>query len=216
MTDENALIPIQDLGLQKYDDDAFDNIAANGFMPRVQLMTSSSKPCKEGEFPVNHYALVKGQQNIDLSGEVNCLVITWRPKAMRMGDSVMAVYDINNPEFKKIEEESGEQDSGCMYGPEFLIYLPNEKEFATLFMGSKTARNESPNLKALIGKAATLGHQKISNKKYTWVSIQVTPCSTPFDIPPIESIQEVAEKFNNPPETDVETVDDDEVSDRAR
>jgi len=215
MSDEKALIPVEDLGVQKYDDEAFDSVAAGEYMARVQLMTSNSRPCKDGEFPVNHYALIKGKSNIDLSAEVNCLVIAWRPKALRMGDEFMAVFDVKSPEFAKIEQESGESDSGCMYGPEFLLYIPSEKEFATFFMGSKSARNESPNLKALIGKAAVLGAQKISNKKYSWVAPQVVPCTTPFDIPDIEEIKEVAEKFNNPPEPSVETVDN-AATERAR
>lgn len=214
--EENALIPVGDLGVQKYSDDDFNSVASTGFLPRLQLLTSSSGPCKEGEFPVNHYAMVKGKNYIDLSGEVICLVIAWRPKALRMGDEFMAVFDINDPEFKKIEEESGQQDSGCMFGPEFLVYLPNEKEYATFFMGSKTARNESPNMKQLIGKAATLSHQKISSKKYSWCAPQVVPCTTPFDIPDIDEIKEIAEKFNNPPKQEIETVDDDETNERAR
>jgi hypothetical protein len=82
-------------------------------------------------------------------------------------------------------------------------------------MGSKSARNESPNMKALIGKAATLRSQKISNKKYEWHSPQVVPCTTPFDLPPIDEIKKVAEAFMNPPVTEVETVAE-ETNKRAR
>lgn len=204
----DLVINTAELGIQKYDDSAFDKIAAGKFLPRIQFMSSQSEACKDGSFPVNHYALFKSKKPIDLTAEVAVLVIAWRPKALRIGDSVMTVYDVENPEFKKIMEESDVQDSGCMFGPEYLCYLPNEKEFATFFMGSKSARNEAPNLKALIGKGATLRSQKISNKKYTWQSPQVVPCSTPFELPPVEQIKEVANQFLNPPVTEVETVEE--------
>jgi len=203
---ENALINIGELGIQKHDDSVFDKIAAGKFLPRIQFMSSASEQCKDGSFPVNHYALFKSKTPIDLTAEVNVLVVSWRPKALRIGDAVMAFYDVENAEFKKIVEESDVQDSGCMYGPEFLCYIPAMKEYATLFMGSKSARNESPNLKALMGKGATLRSQKISNKKYTWQSPQVVPCSTPFDLPAIEELKKIAEQFMNPPVTEVETV----------
>lgn len=212
---ENALINVEELGIQKYDDAQFDKVAAGKFLPRIQFMSSSSEPCKTGGFPVNHYALFKSKTPIDLTAEVNVLVVSWRPKALRIGDSVMAFYDVENAEFKKIVEESDVQDSGCMYGPEFLCYIPAMKEFATFFMGSKSARNESPNLKALMGKGATLRSQKIQNKKYTWQSPQIVPCSTPFDLPAIEEIKKIAEQFINPPVTEVETVDEEKDA-RAR
>jgi hypothetical protein len=95
-----------------------------------------------------------------------------------------------------------------MYGPEFLCYIPSMKEFATFFMGSKSSRNESPNMKALIGKGATLRSQKLSNSKYSWQSPQVVPCNTPFEIPAIEDIKAIANTFTNPPQSEVETVED--------
>jgi hypothetical protein len=212
---DNALIPVGELGAVKYDDETFDKIAASKYLARIQLMTSNSKPCKGGEFPTNHYAFVRGKTNTDMTAEVNVLVIAWRPKAIRMDDSVMAFYDTENPEFKKIEDEADENDSGCMFGPEFLCYVPSLKDFGIFFMGSKSSRNESPSMKALIGKSATLRVQKLSNKKYEWFSPQVVPCSTPFEIPEMDLIKEQVEKFNNPPVNDVETVDGDD-SERAR
>lgn len=205
-----------ELGVQKFDDSVFDKVAAGKYLPRIQFMSSASEPCKDGSFPVNHFALYKSKTPIDLTAEVTVLVIAWRPKALRMGESVLAFYDVENPEFKKIVEESDTPNSGCMYGPEFLCYIPSVKEFASFFMGSKSARNESPNMKALIGKGAMLRSQKLSNSKYTWQSPQVIPCSTPFDLPAIEAIKEVAEQFSNPPITEVETVDEKAESGRAR
>lgn len=213
----NELINLAEAGIvSKHDDAAFDKVAAGKFLARIQFMSSSSAPCKDGSFPVNHYALFKSKTPIDLTAEVDILVVSWRPKALRIGEAVLAFYDVENPEFKKIADESDTQDSGCMYGPEFLCYIPSMKEFATFFMGSKSSRNESPNMKALMGKGATLRSQKLSNKKYTWQSSQVVPCSTPFELPSMEEIKKVAETFNNPPVNEVETVEEAPAGGRAR
>lgn len=207
MTNEIALNTAE-LGITQPSDAVFDKISAGKYLPRIQFMSSASEPCKDGSFPVNHYALYKSKTPMDLTAEVVVLVIAWRPKALRLGDGVLAFYDVENPEFRKIQEEADKQDSGCMFGPEYLCYIPSVKEFATFFMGSKSARNESSNMKALLGKGATLRSQKLSNKKYTWQSPQVIPCTTPFELPPIEEIKEIATKFTNPPESEVETVEE--------
>lgn len=216
MSDENALIPIEELAVQKYDDSMFDSISSSKYLPRVQLMTSGSAQCKSGAFPINHYALVDGKNYADLTQEVNCLVVAWRPKALRTGDEIISCYDTSSPEFIKIQTDSEVKDSGCMFGPEFLLYIPSENKYATFFMGSKSSRNESPSLKALMGKAATLASQHIQTKKYDWYAPKIVACEVPFDVPPIEEIKEQVETFTNPPESEVETVDNAEANTRER
>jgi hypothetical protein len=132
-----------------------------------------------------------------------------------MGEQVISVFDMESDEFKRIQEKSAEQDSGCMYGPEFLVYIPQIKEFATFFCGSKSARRESPTIKALLTKPATLKSKKIETKRYTWYGPQATSCSTPFDPPDLEALKKVVEKFNNPPKTEVEAAPEEET-DRER
>lgn len=217
MTD-GQLVPTEALGgdVQKFDDKIFDSVAKVGdYLPRIQLMSSNSALCKKGEFPVNHYALIQDKNHDDLGPDVDILVIAWRPKAMEIAEQVLAIYDTENQEFTRIAEKSEEQDSGCMYGPEFLIYIASRQKFATFFMGSKSARRESPNLKAQMHKAATLKSRLIETKKYTWQSPQITPCTTPFDIPETDEIKEKLKKFNNPPVTEVEVVEEDTEA-RAR
>jgi hypothetical protein len=99
-----------------------------------------------------------------------------------------------------------------MWGPEYLVYIPTQKVFATFFMGTKSARREAPALKALLRQAATLGSHEIKTEKYVWWSPQIRPCTTPFEIPTPEDIKEVYEEFMNPESTDVERVDESEKS----
>lgn len=211
------LIKVDDLNLtpSKYSDNDFDKTASGGggFLPRIQLLTSNSQQCKSGEFPINHYAAVDGQTYNDLGKNVDVLIVDWRPKALEVGENVISVFDPNDAEFQRIQEKSAEADSGCMYGPEFLVYVPSMKGFGTFFMGTKSARREAGNVKSKMHKAATLGSQKIETSKYSWFAPKVSACSTPFDPPSGEELSEVIEKFRNPPKNEVEKVTEEE---RAR
>jgi len=219
MPEENAMIPAEVAGgLAKYDDSVFKETTKSGdYLPRLQLMTSASDKCKSGEFPINHYALIRDQNYDDVGEAVDLLVVTWRPKALEIGDEVISVFDPESPEFKRIQEKSGEKDSGCMYGPEYLVYLPSAKVFATFFCGSKSARREAPTIQNKLGKPATLKAKKIETKKYTWYAPSCTACSTPFETPDIEDLKKAVEKFNNPPANTVEVVEEGEgEEERAR
>jgi hypothetical protein len=202
------------------DDKAFAAVASgSGFLPRLQLFGAGSELVKKGKFPMGHYGLVRSKDQVeDMTTSCVALAITWRAKALRIdGDDILNFFDPEHPEFKKIQVESEEKDSGCLFGPEFLLWLPESQPstYTTFFCGSKTTRREAPNLKGLLGKACTLKMHLIETKKYSWHGPIITPCSTPFALPSFEEIKSVADKFSNPPESEVEVaVTSDE--DRAR
>ncbi len=197
-----------------------DLIKSTGFLPRLQLMTSAGQQCKSGAFPINHYALVEGSAYQDIGTDVDVLVVAMRSKAIDMSDdeNIISCYDPKMGEdrkatglFREIQERSEEQNSGCMWGPEFLVYLPNEQRFATFFMGSKTARNDAASMINRLRKPATLRAKKIPNKKYgDYFSVAITACSTPFDPPNPTELQDHVEKFLNPP-----TKEEPEKADKA-
>lgn len=200
-----------DAAVSKYSTEDFESATKSGdYLPRLQLMTASTDKVKDGEFPANHYALIKNQNYIDIGTEVDCLNLAFRPKALEMGDEVViTVFDVTNPEFKRIQEKAGEPGlSGAMSGPEYLVYLPVQQEFATLFLGSKSSRREAPNIQSRIGNAMTLKSKKVTTKKYTWFTVLATSCSTPFNLPDQTEMEEQVIKFNNPPIQEIETVDE--------
>jgi hypothetical protein len=191
----------------KVDDAAFDAVASGGkYLPRLQLFGSNSDAAKEGKIPNGTYGIVTGKDQLTpLGPEVNVLVISWRPKAIEIGDEIIESYDHTSETFKSIVAKSETPDSGCMYGPEYLLWVPSEKKFVTFMMGSKSARREAPNLKAILesqkdGKipAATLKCTLIAGKKHKWHNPVITVCSTPFEMPTIDKLVEVANEFNNP------------------
>ncbi|GAF67401.1 unnamed protein product [marine sediment metagenome] len=202
----------------------FDNIVTGGdYLPRLSLCSAKSDACAEGKIAINHYGLMKDDAIVDLGLEVDLVFISWRSKAVQSGDDFIICYTpdfdaggvVTNPLFKKIMAQAGVRDSGAMYGPEFLVYVPAANTFATLHMNSKTSRREAKNIKPLLGKAATLKSKLIDppNSKFKWQGIVTIPCSSPLEVPDEAVIRDEWTKFQNPPENEVEVATDD---DRAR
>jgi hypothetical protein len=196
---ENSLIEIP-TGLPPvpFDDDAFETTTKTGkYFPRLQFMSSNSQPCKSGDFPINHYAIVRDKNFDDVGSSVDVIVLSWRPKAMSVLDDVIEVsFDPDSDHFKELMEKSHIKDSGCMFGPEFLVYVTSANTFCTFFMGSKSMRRESPNMKALMRNTATLEAKFIETKKYSWYSPIVKTCSTPLDPPEQQEMVEAITRFN--------------------
>ena len=211
-TDDGALTLAslqQNTAVGKHSDEEFDSLKTSSFLSRVQLMTANAAKCKSGEFPINHYAIVDGSTFHDIGKEVDCLVLGWRPKALEIDDEILTVYDPKDAEFERIKDRAdNEKDSGCMWGFEFLLWLGQQKRFTTFFCGSKSARREAPNMKALLNGAATLRSKLIETKKFSWQGIVVVACSTPMPMPSNARFQAELEKFNNPPAPTTERVED--------
>lgn len=205
MTAENALVPVDVLGNS---DGALAVASSSAFLPRIQLYGGNSNACKEGKIPIGQYGLVSGKDDLEVLGaEVDILVLCGRAKALQIGDQIITVYDHTDPVFKQIQVDSEVQDSGAMFGPEYLFWVPSADKFATFFMSSKTARRESKAVHALIGYAATLKAQYINpaNSKYSWHGPKIVKCTSPtFDVPDAELLKEEIGKFRNPPKSKVE------------
>lgn len=212
---ENDLIPVsesqaeQELALLEVG-------ASSGFLPRIQLFGGSSDAVKESKINVGRYGLVRGKDQLeDLGSEVDVLVCAGRVKALDVsGDMPITSYDHKSDLFKEIAEGSGKENSRKMFGPEYLLYIPSIKTFATFFLSSPTARRESPAIHSRLRKAATLKAKLIAGKKHKWHGPVITQCSTPFDLPDQEVLQGEISKFVNPKASDVEIASESE--DRAR
>lgn len=195
-------------------DAVFNDLSSNSeYLPRLQLFGANSTAVKSGAVPMANYALVTGKESFTVLGPTaDIFPVAWRPKAMDVGgDDVVAVYDITSEKFKEIRERSTqESDSGCMFGPEFLVYVAGHG-FATLYMASKSARREAPSIRARLNTPVTLSAEFIKTNRYSWHAIKSRACSTPFDLPSEEDTAKTTYKFLNP--TTEEFV---ETDDRAR
>lgn len=227
MSDE--MVKAEDIGITLAKDDEFDFLTEGAWLPRLQFCAPNSDVVKEDKIPKNHYAKILGKHLTDLGESIDIIPLERRRKAMDMsGDQMLIVYDPKlvideatgkkkaTGEFARIMEKSTETNSGCMFGPEFLVYVPQLQEFLTFFMGSASARNESALLTARLLKPTTLKSQALSNTKYKWTTPAVFECSTPFDLPNVEEVKAQIIRFNNPPESTVETVDKEEEVATAR
>lgn len=212
----NTLIPVKpNMTLEE-----FHSLASSKkFLPRVQLFGSASKLCKMGKFPIGHYGLVTGADKADDLGEsLDMLVINVRAKALDTTlDPPVSVFDRKHPEFQRIVDATEKPNSGCMWGPEYLVWLPMLKIYATFFFLNATMRREAANMHKLLGSAATAKVQFIESKSYGgWHGPLIVPCTTPFDLPEMEDLEKQVDTFTTPPALQVETVEESDTEERAR
>src|SRR5262245_16703649 len=209
------------------DNETFARMAGSGFLPRVQLTAGLSKVVSAGKVSVGKWVMMRGKSDImHIFGDsFSCLILGWRPKALRIeGNTAKVIFNPNGEEFKSIERDAEKRPriKGCLYGPEYLIYVPEVNELASLHFNNITMRNRAGDMKPLIGRAATLRVELIESKGNSWHGPVVTPCSTPVPMPEqggdeftalMDRMKAERDKFNNPPEQLTEEVPAEEVND---
>lgn len=225
-SEEKSLIPV-DLLPKTQDDDAISALTRTSeFLPQIRIYGSQASVVQEQKFPMGHFGLYFSAENIvDLGEQFNCLVCHFRPRAsIILGDAPINFYGrfdgsrwIFAEQFDIIKDKAMSKERGYFAGLEYLVWIPHDiNKFALFYMGSITLRRESPNIKALVGKAATLKIKFIKTKEYSWHGCSTFPCSTPFDIPDKDSIMEEIAKFCEPQDSNVEFADDNAEESRAR
>lgn len=214
MSNELAQTPITDLStLGDFQKQTSNDLAAIStsatFLPRLQLMTANSDVVKKGQFEMNAYALIKGDIHVNVGKELQVIPFCWRSKAIDMsGDVVEAFYDIQHAKFVDIRRRADVPNSMCMFGPEFLVWVPSHKSFALFFLGTKSnKRDNSTFLNDNLKKVVTLSSKVIETAKYTWTAVKCVPSNQVVELPNMEALQEEVGRFNNPPEQQIETVD---------
>lgn len=191
------------------------------YLPFVQLYGSNSKEVKRGAFPMGHFGLRRSKSAIDdLGDQVVMFVLGWRPKAMQFEPEPISYFNPESDAFKNIQATADGKNSGKGYGPEFFIWLPEVKEFATYFLGNKTGRNESPNLlgpfKASGPFTCIQESTLIETKQYSWHGPKTKPYSLSIEMPPLETLTKELQKFNSPPEAAKEPTEHAEEADDSR
>ncbi|MCI0564799.1 MAG: hypothetical protein MN733_40550 [Nitrososphaera sp.] len=195
------------------------------FLPRIQLVTKG-KYVDKGKISPGHYGVPDGDDDItDLGESIDILPLAVRDKALdTTEDPPLAVFDAEDPVFQDIAERAGEKDSGCMFGPSFLVFERNSGKFYEFFCGNKSGRMEAGKfsnylpvseaeaeqfgIKAQPPQPLTLRAKYIERPRYSWHAPQVTKCSTPFtNLPAIEKVVDEITKFLNPKAADVEVAE---------
>lgn len=218
MTQE--LINLNELGIPQQDSKAIAELTQAGdYLPSLRIFGSESGIVKEGKFPMGHWGLYfAADKVVDLTESVDVLVIAYRPRAsiMMADDQPVNYFDPESDNFNNVLEKSKSgKEQGYLAGLEYLLYIPSVQKYALFFCGNKTLRRESSNIKALVGKAATLKIKLIKSKNYTWHGCETLSCDSPFDLPSGDEMKEVYEnRFANPQDSNVDMAT--ETEDRAR
>jgi len=198
---------VTDLSMQ----DFMEISSASQFLPRIQLFGSNNAVVKQGTFPAGHYGLSTAKDTIEnLGKEFNCIPYKVRAKAVDFRDrkNIVQVFDKNSEAFADIKERSKVKDSDCMYGPEFLVWLPDQERFATFFFNNPTMRNAAPHLYAFTPEGnvskqaapATCKIRFIPDPKFGgWHGPTIVKCSVPMESPPADRIEQEVALFMNPP-----------------
>lgn len=201
-----SIIP-EELSKSKYGTlEVFGDMSSGAsWLPRLALFGSNSDLVKEGKAQMATWGLIKSKDDFEQLGkEVDIIPVSWRPKAMKLTDSPVSYFNPETPEFKDIQAKSDIQNSKCVFGPEFLIWVPSLAKFATYYMSSKSARNQAKEVLGMIGRGCTLGIKLISNKDYTWHAPVPKRCTSELTAPPQEQMGLIAKSFNEPEDSSVE------------
>lgn len=190
-------VPLQDIG-------------ESSFLPRLQLCIDNSEAVIYGKIPRPGYAIVSNKDEYDFLGdEVDIYPITVRNKALDLSDrsNIIAIFDPEDEEFKRIKEDSNIRDAGCMWGYELLCWCPAIKgpnKFCTLFMGNKSARIEAKKFSPILDNHAfaKLKHRtvqkEVEGKKRVWKAHLILPYSGTMVLPSEDEVIRQVERFVNP------------------
>jgi hypothetical protein len=214
--DTNPIAALLGIDVPEVNDAEDSDMESSSFIGRIQLMTDASMIVKKNEFEKNHFALIKGKDHVDLGPELNFLPISKRRKALENSPKGLTiVYDKEDPEYIRIKETASEKNSGRMYGWDYLVWLPETKQFATFFCGTISTRRESKHIRHNMLEWLTLRPHFAEPSKpggFAFWHPQVVVSTATFDPPEAEAAQKEKEKFDNPtpvmPEVVEEAPDD--------
>lgn len=224
MSEDKALVPVESLGGEMIaaDQELLSEVASGGtFLPYVQLFTTKSDAVAEGKISGGHYGIVRDGNITDLGKEIDVVIFVVRARAFQKEEDgeITVVYDTKDPEYVRIKELQASGVVGAMCGPEFLVWVPAENVFATLFCGSKTMKRAARKFSPFLGgKACNLKSRLIDNGKYKWHGPVIGACSAlPSVLPDSDAVEDEVQRFKNPPKLSPgEKVDNDDKEDVER
>jgi hypothetical protein len=194
-----------------------DSKIESKWLPRLQLFGSNAQ-VKQGKIGPGRWGIPNKDDVEDLSRDIDVLVIGYRMKALDTNsDENVVSYDEKDPVYQEIKATAAVYvagGSGCMEGPEFLLYIRGFG-FATYFCMNKSARVAAGLLKAFLPRegqapqSASLGADFIEKPRLSWWAPTVSKCSTPVDCE-VEELLKQLDRFLNPEVAEQEVADEEE------
>jgi hypothetical protein len=209
---------------------------STSYLRRIQLY-SKGKAVDTRQIDPGCFGVPADDNIQSLGPEIDIIPLVVRSKAIdaKDRDAVIVSYDETTDAFAEIRERAETKDSKCMWGFAFLVYERSTGDYYEMFFGTKTARNEVPNLVPFLprtpeqeaemteqlGKTpqpsgpCTVKSKYITKGDWGWHAPVVHPCSTPFKGFNTEIALEQMNKFAALKDSVIEKVEE-EATGRAR
>jgi hypothetical protein len=201
------------------------------FLKRLQLY-SRGKAIDKDYIAKGHFGTPTSKEDIkDLGTSVDLIPLIRKAKAVDMSDreNIIVTNDVSSDEFKRICHNSDNtRDSGCVYGPSYLVYERSTGTFYEFFCQNKSARVASAMINSYLPvsedmikngltdekkprgpKAFTAVAKLVEKGDWTWHVPSIEDCLTPFEsLPNEEQVLEEIQRFLKPEGGGVEAVDE--------
>ena len=117
-----------------------------GYAQRIQL-ASKGKLVDSGTVKPGNYAIIDGDSATDIGSEVDVIPIAVLDKALDTSCNPPEVYfGRGTPKYVDVSTRANTPDSGCMYGPVFLVVERKTGKFFEIFFNNKSGRSEAAKL----------------------------------------------------------------------
>lgn len=124
------------------------------FLPNLKFLANDMcGEVKAKKAKAGHWCLVEGDTVTDLGESIVCIPFVRLDKAIDNNpDDAIVAFGVETEEYVRIADEvdADGYDSGCMYGPCFLMYCVDLERFVSCWLYSKSARNEGDNISVFL------------------------------------------------------------------
>lgn len=220
------------LATQSVDDlKALDAMSSSSsFLRRIQLYSKGKSNASGTLVGAGNFGVPESSEKIvDLGNSIDVLVIARKAKAIDMSDTsnIIVTNDTTSAEFKRIVDlADNTRDSGCAYGPTYLIYERGTGSFYEFFCGNKSARYASSNINGYLpvtqamidaglsneeaprfSKPMTLKSKYIKKDRFEWFAPEVEDSLTAIDLPTADVLRTEIERFMKIEKPEVEVAE---------
>ena len=207
MSDQDQMAVLDEMlpSTQQVDEKAL--MAGTDFLSRLSLVTFNSDVVKEDKIKAGHWAVIGTGSEIeeDLGPEAVVVLVDFRPKAADLSNKAEPVisFDMQSDFFQKIkkicDDKSipSEDKQGLMYGPEYLVFIPELNRFVTFHCGSISLRISSRAIHGLFTRRVpVLAKNKVTKgKKGSWHVPIVMQYTGEFQMCLKDDLNEAVAKF---------------------
>ncbi len=180
------------------------------FLPRLQLFQGSSNEVKRKEIGIGTWGVIKGKKvEIKLGDSFLFVPCAYRLKAMEFGAKVLSYFDPKTDAYQLVKEKSKEKNSKCACGPEFLVWLPEQELFVTLYCTNTTFKNAAPTLRGMLNKLVSADVEYIEGSEHSWHGPKFNISSqTEFNQPKLEYLVVTKTEFLEAKDSEVELAEE--------